>query len=205
MCYEKKRKVFIPSREQKLLILHDAVFYEILFAFCVSKHDEADYCSWEHLNFSRMGHARALYCFFETSIAERKQDDVVSEDFKFGPITIERPSDDQARLNKDLFHLTYARLRHFTNLQNKPWPDSILSCLHEPCVEFIKHLLVHKSEFGTFNDFVMWEELLIALNSGREICIHRAITQTVVDTKYSFNLGRTLQFGRSELTKPKVI
>jgi hypothetical protein len=202
MCCEKKHKVFLPSQEQKRIVLHDAVFYEIVFALCVSEHKETDYCSWEHINFSRMGHARALYWFFETSIADRKQDDVVSEDFKFGPIIIQRPSDDQTRLNKDLFHLTYARLRHFANLQNKPWPDSILSCLHEPCVEFIKHLLINKSEFGTPDNFVMWEELLTALNSGREIRVHRAITQTGVNPKYSFDLGRTLQFGRSELTKP---
>jgi hypothetical protein len=88
MCCEKKQNVFLPSQEQKRLILHDAVYYEILFAFGISGHDEADYCSWEHTNFARMGHARALYWFFETSVTDRKQDDVVSEDFKFGPITI---------------------------------------------------------------------------------------------------------------------
>jgi hypothetical protein len=205
MCCKKKQKVFMPSQEQKRLILHDAVYYEILFAFGISAHDETDYCSWEHINFSRMGHARALYWFFETSIADRKQDDVVSEDFKFGPIIIQRPSDDQTRLNKDLFHLTYARLRHFANLQNKPWPNSILSCLHEPCVEFIKHLLAHKNEFGASNDFVMWEQLLTALNSGREFRIHRTFTQAGVESHYTFTFGSSLQFGRSELTKPKVI
>jgi len=80
-----------------------------------------------------------------------------------------------------------------------------LSCLHEPCVEFIKHLLAHKNEFGAPNDFVMWERLLTALCGGREIRIHRAFVQTGVNPNYSFELGRALQFGRSELTKPKVV
>ena len=39
-----------PTSEQKRRILHDAVFYEILFTHGVSPHDETDYCSWEHIN-----------------------------------------------------------------------------------------------------------------------------------------------------------
>jgi len=138
---------FAPTADQKRRILHDAVFYEILFAHGVSPHDESDYCSWEHVNYSRMGHARALYGFFETGIDDRHQDDVVSEDFRFGPVRIQRSEDDKTRLNKDLFHLTYARLRHLASPLNKPWPDSILSSVHKPCVDFIEHLLAGKSEF----------------------------------------------------------
>ena len=199
---------FKPTEEQKRLALHDAVFYEILFAFGVCTHDETDYCSWEHVNFSRMGHARALYAFFETSIVDRDTrrqrqkdyDDVVSEDFGFAASKFQRP-DDRERLNKDLFHLTYSRLRHFKVSQYKPWPDTILGGLHEPCVEFIKHLLQHKSEFGSTEDFTKWDLLLKALTSGRELRIGRAFTRTGAQPAWSFNLGRQLDSGRSELTR----
>ena len=59
-----------------------------------------------------MAHARALYDFFETPAAKRKQDDAVSEDFGFPARRIERPEDDRNRLNKQLFHLTYSRLTY---------------------------------------------------------------------------------------------
>ena len=132
-----RKKQSMYTDEEKRYILHDAVFYEILFAFGVSPYDETDYCAWEHLNFSRMGNARALYDFFETSEKKRdkrEHDDVVSEDFGFPARRIQRPAEDRKRLNKDLFHLSYERLRHLKVPQNKPWPNTILGCLHEPCV-----------------------------------------------------------------------
>ena len=208
---QSKQTEFNPSDEEKCKILHDAVFYEILYTFGISSHDETNYCAWEHVNFSRMGHARALYSFFETSIAERDKrrqkqpdnDDVVSEDFKFGPLKIQRPAGDRKRLNKDLFHLTYARLRHTS--ETKPWPDTILSCLHKPCINFIEHLLAHRERFGKPSDFKQWEQLLALLNSGCEIRINRHFTKVGARTEavpnYSIYLGRRLQSGRSELTK----
>jgi hypothetical protein len=125
----------------------------------------------------------------------------VSEDFGIAARRISRPADDQKRLNKDLFHLTYARLRHFEKPENKPWPHSILSCLHEPCIEFINHLLAHKGEFGTPGDFTKWERLIEALTSRRELRIACACTQAGVENCWSFSLGRQLQSGRSELTE----
>jgi hypothetical protein len=203
----KKRRMYTDT--EKRYILHDAVFYEILFAFGVSPHDQTDYCAWEHINFSRMGHARALYDFFETSKSKRdrrEHDDVVSEDFGFHARRIKRPTEDRTRLNKDLFHLSYKRLRHLKTPQNKPWPDTILGCLHEPCVEFIKHLLNHRSEFGEPDDFTMWEQLLGKLTTGREFRISRSFvqvgTQVTVEAAYSFHSGQVLQSGRGELTKP---
>ena len=95
------------TSKQKSMLLDDAVFYEILFALGVSKHDEFDYCVWEHLNFSRMGHARALMYFFEQGVSSEKKwpDDLVSEDFGFPASQIGLDREDLDRLNKDLFHL----------------------------------------------------------------------------------------------------
>lgn len=187
-------------------MLHDAVFYEILFTFGVSSHDETDYCAWEHVNHSRMGHARVLYTFFETSIAQREKirernkdyDDVVAEDFGFCARKISRPATDRVRLNKDLFHLTYARLRHTPS--TKAWPDSILANLHQTCVEFIKHLLANGGGLGTPNDFTKWKQLLEVLTSGRELRIGRPCTEGGLEPVWVLGLGRPLQSG-GELTR----
>jgi hypothetical protein len=156
MTCKEKPNLFAPTDEQRRFLLHDSVWYEMLYAFGVSPHDETDYCAWEHVNFSRMGHARALYYFFETPTADRKHDDALSEDYGFTARPIDRPSDDRKRLNKDLFHLSYARFRHTKD--TKAWPDTIISCLHDRCVDFIQHLLAQEpirsngrfSKMGTF-------------------------------------------------------
>jgi hypothetical protein len=191
---------FVPTNEQRRHLLHDSVFYEILFAFGVSPHDPTDYCAWEHINFSRMGHARTLYDFFETPVADRQQDDAISEDFGFDARPIDRPRDDRVRLNKDLFHVTYARLRH-TNV-TKPWPDTILSCLHERCVEFIRHVLSSGDRFGGPGELARWNDLLQALESGCELLISRPFSRTGVAPGYSLRLGSPLPSRLSELTKP---
>jgi hypothetical protein len=212
----KEQNILMPDRQDKCWILHDAVFYEMLFTFGISPHDETDYCAWEHINFSRMGHARALYNFFETSLDERTKrrernkdfDDVISEDFGFPAQQISRPGDDRLRLNKDLFHITYKRTRHRDNPEGKPWPDTIISCLHEPCIEFVKHLLKHKNEFGEPTDFKKWGQLFDVLISRREFQIRQGFiksgTKIEVEQNYSFTLGRPLQSGGCELTKPSL-
>jgi len=64
----------------------------------------ADYCAWEHVNFSRMGHARALIYFFECGLSSKKwEDDIVSEDFGFPASQTGISQEDRDRLNKDLF------------------------------------------------------------------------------------------------------
>jgi hypothetical protein len=72
MSFDKQTSMFIPTDEQRVALLDDSVFYEIIFAFGISSHDPTDDCAWEHINFSRMGHARTLYDFFETPTTKRK-------------------------------------------------------------------------------------------------------------------------------------
>ena len=175
-------------------------FYEMLFAFGISRHEPTDYCAWEHINFSRMGHARALYDFFETPAARRKHDDAVSEDFGFPARPIDCPDDDSTRLNKQLFHITYSRLRY--NETRKPWPDTILACLHDRCVEFIQHLLVHGAPLVGPDDAPTWQALLDRLTSGHQLLIARPFLPTGVAPGYHFDTGAKLESGRSELTRP---
>jgi hypothetical protein len=149
-----------------------------------------------------MGHARALYDFFETPTAKRKQDDALSEDFGFPAERIDRPEDDRNRLNKQLFHLTYSRLTY--NETSKPWPDTILSCLHPRCVEFIEHLLALGEPLVGPEEATTWQALLERLRSARQLLISRPFLASGVAPGYTLRLGNRLVSSRSELTRPCV-
>jgi hypothetical protein len=201
MSCTNKPNTFVPSDGERRSLLHDSVWYEMVYAFGISPHQETDYCAWEQVNFSRMGHAGALHDFFETPIAARRADDAVSEDFGFSARSFDRPPGDRMRLNKQLFHLSYSRLRY--NETAKAWPDSIISCLHDRCVEFIRHVLSNKNQYGAEDEFVKWDHLLGALTSGHELHISRSFLSTgAVSQEQQMSLGRQLPDGRGELTKP---
>ena len=139
---KKPRAVFVPKPDEIIRVFRNSMAYEIMFTFGVPTHDPTDYFQWEMINFTRLAHARVLYYFFETSIRARQRkmdgDDVVSEDFDFPAQSIPLPAADRPRVNKDLMHLTYARLRH--SPESKPWPDSILACLLCPVLSFMEHV-----------------------------------------------------------------
>jgi hypothetical protein len=84
---------------------------------------------------------------------------------------IDQPEDDRNRLNKQLFHLSYSRLTY--NETSKPWPDTILSCLHPRCIESIEHLLARGEPLVGREEAVTWRTLLEQLNSGRQLLISR--------------------------------
>lgn len=205
MNCDRKASAFVPTDKQRIALLYDSVFYEILFALGICRHDSTDYCAWEQVNFSRMGHARALYDFFETPAAKRQQDDAVCEDFGFPARPIDRPTDDRNRLNKQLFHITYARLQY--NELSKPWPDTILSCLHDRCVEFIQYLLSQGTPLVGPNETPAWQALLDRLTSGHQLLISRPFLPlpSGIAPSYILDIGLRLETGRSELTKPRIV
>ena len=187
------------SAADKTALLNDAVFYEILFALGVSQHDRADYCAWEHVNFSRMGHARALIYFFECGLNSKKwDDDLVSEDFGFAPNQIGISAEDRDRLNKDLFHLSSLRLRH--NDRTKPWTDDILNRVHERTVSFIQFLLSDKRPQDFQVEDSKWKSLLEFLESGQELLIARSFRLDGNDTGWRLGKGRPLSSRVSGLT-----
>jgi hypothetical protein len=189
----------ILTREEKTFLLNDAVFYEVLFALGVSTHDATDYCVWEHLNFSRMGHARALLYFFESPADKKKfPDDIVGEDFNFSAATIHITKDDRERLNKDLFHLSARRLRHTT--ASKPWPHTILQHIHERSISFIDYLLNEKMLRDFDVDIQKWQVLAQLLKEDKELCISRHFRRDGSDTGWKLQPGRVLLSGKSELT-----
>ncbi len=187
----------ILTAKKKSVLLNEHVFYEIIFALGVSKHDAHDYCVWEHLNFSRMGHARALIYFFECP--KRKwPDDLISEDFGFPAKKIRLSKRDRDRLNKDLFHLSVARLRHKS--KSKAWPHVFLNRVHERSVKFIRYILSPKFERGIKVLKQQWELLLQILESGHELCISSSIAKGNQFSGFNLSQGRRLNFGLSELT-----
>jgi hypothetical protein len=187
------------TQKKKSRLLNEHVFYEIIFALGVSKHDAFDYCVWEHLNHSRMGHARALIYFFEKSNVKGLNnskmwpDDLVSEDFGFPPKPIKLSKRDRNRLNKDLFHLSSKRLHH--TAKSKPWPNTFLNRVRERTVKFIRHILSAKLERGVIILEPQWKALLNFLESGHELLI-----SSPSGSPWILDRGRRLGSGLSELT-----
>ena len=182
------------TAKRKSVLLNEHVFYEIIFALGVSNHDPHDYCVWEHLNFSRMGHARALIDFFEK---RNWPDDLTVEDFGFPAKRIQLSNRERDRLNKDLFHLSVVRLRH--NSKSKPWPHVFLNRVHERSVKFIRYVLSAKIDRSIKVLKPQWELLLKILRSGHELCVSSAFNKG--NAFSGFNLAEGRRFaGLSELT-----
>jgi hypothetical protein len=182
------------TAKKKSVLLKEHVFYEIIFALGVSKHDCHDYCVWEHLNFSRMGHTRALIYFFECSKSKRRwPDDLISEDFGFPARKIQLSKRDRNRLNKDLFHLSSKRLRH--TAESKRWPNTFLNRVHKRTVKFIRHILSQKMERGVKILEPQWKVLLNSLESGHELLI-----SSPSGSAWTLDKGHRLSSGLSELT-----
>jgi hypothetical protein len=168
---------FAPSPDQITEVFQNSLMYEIMHAFGVPEScDPTDYFQWETVNFARMAHARVLYDFFETAAVQREErnqrnkdgnDDVIAEDFGFRARSIPVPPDDRKRVNKDLMHLTYARLRHTPTA--KPWPDSYLGCLLAPTAGFMRYVKTQPSLFAGPVDAALWDEILEILESGKEL------------------------------------
>jgi hypothetical protein len=163
------RTPFVPTRQQVIDVFNNSLCYEIMFTFGVPVHDPNDYCNWEAINFNRMAHARLLYDFLEQPTADRLKDNVLSEDFGYPAAILPLPPGDRRRLNKDLMHLTYDRLRH-TPI-TKPWPDSILATLHNPVVGFMRHVETQTDLFPSADDLRGWRDLITCLTSGKQMII----------------------------------
>lgn len=167
------KPLFTPTPEQTIEVFRNSLVYEIMFTFGIPHHDPMDYCQWETVNFARIGHARVLYSFFQGTAANRKKDDVVSEDYGFPSRTISLPPGDEDRMNKDLLHLTYARLRH--SPVSKSWPDSILSCLQPIVIDFMEHIQDRLELFPAPRERDAWISVLKILKSGHELLIRGTI------------------------------
>jgi hypothetical protein len=174
------------------------MLYEILFTFGVPMHDPTDYCNWEAINFNRMAHARLLYDFMEQPIAKRYRDNVLAEDFGFPGAPIPLPDADRLRLNKDLMHFTYDRLRHTP--ASKPWPSSILAILQDPVVSFMEHVEAQTDLFPSASGLANWRELIGFMKSGQQMIVI-GVLDAVNRPIFNLRLGRILPSGKAALTQ----
>src|SRR5437867_7444048 len=124
------------------------VRYEIESFLQTPAYDSQNEALQESVYFRKMAHCRALYHFFRKSLSERQDrrnrvdDDVLSEDYGFQAKDVY--GEDLAtllnRFNKDLLHLTYARLER--TRETKPWPmDKLFPPIEQRTREFIDHIL----------------------------------------------------------------
>lgn len=192
-----------PTDDQLRALFTNSMLYEITFAIGVPMHYPYDYCVWESVNFTRLGHARVLYKFFETPAAARQfACDVVSADFGFPARPNLITKDDWDRLNKDLFHLSYRRPRH--KPEEKPWPPHLLGNLKEPVVDFMTHIRDTRQDlFVTASEFGGWCAVRDIIESGRVLEIASHFFQG--QQSYTYHPGRTLHDGRPNYTEMRPI
>lgn len=133
---------FSSTEEQKKQVLHH-VFYEIRQLFLTTEFMESD--SWDGIPSwrndaiieSQLLHVRNLREFFAHK--SRNDDNVLAAHFGFALSEVDIKQSTLARLNKDLAHLTYARIRR--TAETKEWPVSIAAVpVLKQCGVFIQHI-----------------------------------------------------------------
>jgi len=194
------------SAAEKAFLLEDSVIYEIKFALGVPEYVANDYCIWESINFTRIAHARVLYDFFTQSISDTTEglDDLVSEDFSFGPMG-DLLKDEVKRINKGLMHISASRAKR--SLEEKQWQNDLLILVHKWSVEFIDHILAGKMDTGITIKRDDWENLATILKSGHELRMRhlRYLNDNGQEGGIEFlGPGRKLASGYSELTELKL-
>lgn len=109
-------------------------------------------------------HVRILRDFFEGKIVSRYQDNVLSEDFGYGPMSDVVPGKFKDRLNKQVAHLTYSRVGE----AYKDWPIAeVTGSLIDQCKLFVRH--IHAPGYELLKSApevrVQWKQLDDDLNS----------------------------------------
>ncbi len=146
---------FTPTSQQIADILPH-LRYEIEQTFVVPTHDQNNWHVRESIYLAMLVHARLLLDFFEHS--SREHDDVLCADFGFQPSKVPLSNDDRLRLNKDIAHLTYSRLRHTPT--TKPWPlADIIGSLRDRAVLFVSLLMSCPPQGCTAEELARWKVL----------------------------------------------
>jgi hypothetical protein len=146
---------FTPSQQQIADILPH-LRYEIYQIFVVPDHDQSDWRIRESVFLAMLVHARLLLDFFEH--ASRDRDDVLCADFGFQPTPVPLSSSDRLRLNKDIAHLTYSRLRH--TRATKTWPlEDIFRPIRQRAAAFVSHIISNPPRDGTAEELAQWKGL----------------------------------------------
>lgn len=153
---------FQPTNQQIADILSH-IRYEIDQILVVPLHDGNDWRIRESVFLAMLVHGRLLLDFFEHTARER--DDVLCADFGFEPAKIPLSPHNRARLNKDIAHLTYSRLRH--RRDGKAWPvEDILRPIRQRAAKFAAHIVNNPPANISEKEIARWKELHQVLNGA---------------------------------------
>jgi hypothetical protein len=146
---------FHPTADDVAKIM-EHVRYEVTQTFVLPPHDGTNDHLRESIFLAILVHARLLLHFFEDKT--RRQKDVLCSDFGFPTKPLSLAEKDRERLDKDIVHLTYSRLRHTP--QTKPWPlEDILKPLHERVAEFVNHVVTNVPRDCPQTELALWRSL----------------------------------------------
>jgi hypothetical protein len=126
-------KPFQPTDEDRIAILPH-VLYEVSRVFI----HEGNLLENEAF-LLKLIHGRTLIDFFEHEVAARTNDDVLAEDYGFPASPLGMDPTLRERINKDLAHLTYHRLRH--TAETAPWKLWLLDPLKKRSIDYLQHLM----------------------------------------------------------------
>jgi hypothetical protein len=85
-------------------------------------------------------------------------DDVLCDDFGFKSTSVGISVNARCRLNKDIAHLTYSRLRHTP--VTKPWPiPDILDPVRDRSAEFVAHVVNNPPAGCNADEIDRWKDL----------------------------------------------
>ncbi|MGD0814194.1 MAG: hypothetical protein ABSA83_11360 [Verrucomicrobiota bacterium] len=161
-----------PSQQEIADILPH-VRYEIEHAFFAPKDVPNDWHIRESLYLAMLMHSRLLLDFFEYTHRNpkrgRKKHDVLCDDFHFPSTLVQLSLDAEERLDRDIAHLTYFRLRH--TAATKPWPvDDILRPLRDRATDFVAHVIKNPPPTSAPEEIEKWKFLYQKL-TARIICV----------------------------------
>ncbi|HEX3997682.1 MAG TPA: hypothetical protein VHX65_03930 [Pirellulales bacterium] len=112
-------------------------------------------------------HARLLLDFFEHERgARRRERDVYCFDFGFEPRHVDVSQDDRDRLDKDIAHLTYWRLRHTPT--SRPWPlNRIVTPVAARAAEFVSYAVDNPPNGASADELERWKSLQLVFANSR--------------------------------------
>lgn len=151
----------MPPSSRELAEILSHIRYEIEMAFTIPNHDPEDGHIRESVFLSMLIHARILLYFFEAT--DRRQDDVLCSDFGFPSRPVDLKPENRKRFNKDMMHLTYARLRHTPDTKHWPIKDILQPLLLRSC-EFIDFVITHPPSLASPEELSHWKLLLKNFN-----------------------------------------
>jgi hypothetical protein len=169
---------YMPTQQDVANIM-EHVRYEISHCFNPPEHDKSDLYVHECVYLAKLIHARQLIKFFGTEKEKRPATDVLCADFNFPVSDVNVAKGDIDRLNRDIAHLTYYRLRHRGAPADKPWPiDRILAPLKGRCAAFVQHVVDNPPSGADPQELAAWRELGEAFQSSSSITVVQAMTTT---------------------------